>query len=113
MRASLALPQLGEMGWKYTALRGHYSLAANVQQADLEWEPPMERGKSPVGNTHSLPAISYLSCFSSFAVTGQEGALACPLPLLRFQAHSSALCFPLISLLYAQGDLEAKNLGVI
>lgn len=38
-----ALLQPGEPGWKRAAPRGHYSLAANVQQADLEREPPMER----------------------------------------------------------------------
>lgn len=53
-------------------------------------------GKSPSGSIHSLPAISYPSHFSSFAVTRQEGALAHPLPRQRFQVHSSALCFPLI-----------------
>lgn len=43
------LPFRGESGGapgagvEVTALRGHESLAANAQQAGLEWEPPMEK----------------------------------------------------------------------
>lgn len=96
---------------------GCYALAGNARQADLEREPPTEqgdkRGKSPGGNIHSLPAISYPSRFSSFAVTRQEGTLACPLPLLRFHACSPAPSLPpLFSLLYAQAIWKQKVLGV-
>lgn len=78
------------------------------QGATTHWQPMHSRqivngsllwregkgGKSPAGNIHSLPAISYPSRFSSFAVSRQEGALACPLPSQRFHTRSPALLFP-------------------
>lgn len=90
-RASPALLQPGEPGWKRAAPRGHYSLAANVQLADLEREPPMERGKEreePSGEysqfaSNKLP-VSFLllrcnragrdSCVSS-SISKVSGAL--------------------------------------
>ena len=90
------LPQAGSRGERGAGAEGDLCLArrADVQQADLQRQPPMDRGKSPAENIHSLPAICYPSCFSSFAVTRQEGAVACALPLQGFHACSPALSFP-------------------
>lgn len=103
---SLPWREAGEQRWRETRSRGG---SARPRGATTHWQPmhssqvwngsllwrEEERGKSPAGDFHTLPAINHPSRFSSFAVTTQEGALMCPLPFQRCHARS-----PIISPLF-------------